>query len=127
MNDPIGYKGMKPGNCGIVYMPYIPVQLASMRKRKVTGKTFARVSLEHPDPRIRCKEGEILETREENGKKLYCLYIEKINICSKNGFTTWIGVVKSDETYSKEWVSEDLIDKIWLYGADGNEIEEAKQ
>lgn len=122
----IGYKGMKPGNCGVVYVPYIPVQLTPEqaeveRKRKVAGKTFARVSLEHSDPCVRRKEGEVLETREENGKKLYCLCIEKLNTCSKDGFMTLLGVVKSDETYSKEWVSEDLIDKVWSYDADGNE------
>ena len=123
---------MKSGNCDIIYMPYIPVRFTpehveAERKRKVAGKTFARVSLEHPDARVRRKEGEVLETREENGKKLYCLYIEKLNTCSKNGCMTWIGVIKSDNTYSKEWVSEDLIDKVWSYDTEGNEITEAKQ
>ena len=131
MNASIGYNGMKPGNCGIVYMPYIPVQPTSeqaeaMRKKEVAGKTFARVSLEHPDPCVRRKEGEVLETKEENGKKQYCLYVEKLNTCSKDGFMTLLGVVKSDETYSKEWVSEDLVDKVWSYDADGNEEKESK-
>lgn len=130
----LGYKGSsKPTQSGIVYSNYIPLckvltpeEAEKLRKAEVAGKRYAKVSIEHPDCRVRCKKGQIVgEKVDKNGIKKVCVRIEKTNTCSANGHMTWIGVSKKD--MSDEWVEERLISNVWEYDKDGNEVDLSKR
>ena len=78
-----GYRGMKPGNCGIIYVPYIPKQIVetdeereARAKRERAGKSYAKVKLTNNNPQYRYKRGEIVDKDLTN--KRYCLtYVYK--------------------------------------------------
>ena len=119
----IGYKGMKPGNCGTVYMPYIPVQLTpeqieAMRKKEVAGKTFAKVSERHPDRRFSGKTGEVLDVKVEDGATKYLV---RLNIYGNNSPNSrcWTAIKPA---YVNEWIGEEFIDHVWSYDDSGNEV-----
>ena len=120
---------MKPGNCGVVYVPYIPVQIVETQeemqarlRRQRAGKMFARVKKVNENPHYRSKRGEIVKTMTSaGGKKLFCLNIETINTCSKNGCMTLVGVSKS--CYVDIWFPEDDLTDFEVYDKDGNLVE----
>lgn len=125
----LGYRGMKPGNGGIVYMPYLPVQRVETEeerearvKRERAGKKFARVKLGHPDPCKRHKRGEIVASKLEDGKRAHCLSIELINTCSKDGCYSLVGVMKSKDTYKDVWFYEDELENFEEYDSNGDKI-----
>jgi hypothetical protein len=109
----------KPGNSGIVYCNYIPVQLtpeeAEKRNREFrAGKTYARVSFKHPDPYRRGKRG-IIRDRKDN----QCLLeIETVNRVSENGFSTLVGVMYPTG-YTKIWFPMDELEKFEEYDENG--------
>ena len=109
----------KPGNSGIVYCNYIPMQLtpeeAEKRNREFrAGKTYARVSFKHPDPYCRGKRG-IIWDRKDNK----CLLeIETVNRVSENGFSTLVGVVYPTG-YTKIWFPMDVLEKFEEYDEKG--------
>lgn len=74
---------------------------------------------------MRCKKGQIVSEKVEEGVKKVCVRIEKKNTCSANGHMTWIGVSKKD--MSDEWVEERLISNVWEYDKDGNEVDLSKR
>lgn len=120
---------MKPGNGDIVYMPYIPVQIVETQeemqarlRREHAGKMFARVKRANENPHYRSKRGEVVKTMtSDGGKKLFCLNIETVNTCSKNGFMTLVGVMKS--SYVDIWFPEDDLTDFEVYDKDGNLVE----
>ena len=123
-----GYCGMKPGNSGIVYVPYIPKQIVETDeerearvKRERAGKKFAKVKLSYPDANKRGKRGEIVGSKVEDGKQMHCLNIELVNTCSPNGCMTWIGVLKSKDTYKDVWFNEDELENFEEYDENGEQ------
>lgn len=119
-----GYHGMKPGDCGIVYLPYIPKQIVETDeerearvKRKRAGKSYARVKLSNDNPHYRYKRGEIVD-KDPLNKKI-CLEIEMVNICYKNGCQTWIGVTYP-HGYKKIWFNEDELECFEHYDENGD-------
>lgn len=125
VKDDIGLLGTrtfgasKPGNSGIVYCNYIPMQLtpeeAEKRNREFrAGKTYARVSFKHPDPYCRGKRG-IIWDRKDN----QCLLeIETVNRVSENGFSTLVGVIYPTG-YTKIWFPMDVLEKFEEYDEKG--------
>ncbi len=120
---------MKPENAEIIYVPYIPVQMhetdeerEARIKRERAGKKFARVKLSYPHANKRRKHGEIVDSKVEDGKLMYCLNIEIVNTCSKDGFMSLIGVVKSKDTYKNVWFYEDELEKFETYDDNGDMI-----
>ena len=113
----------KPGNSGIVYCDYIPVQLTEaeaeehMRVRRA-GKTYAKVKLAHPNPRYRGKRGIIWETSLLNGEEQCLLEIETMNITRENGATTWIGVTYPTG-YTKIWFPKAVLEDFEEYDENG--------
>ena len=121
-----GYCGKKPGNSGIVYVPYIPKQIVETDeerearvKRERAGKSYAKVKLSNDNPRYRCKRGEIVDRDQEN--KRYYLEIDTVNYCSKSGHTTWIGVMYPSG-YEKIWFNEDELSNFETYDENGDLI-----
>lgn len=122
-----GYRGMKPGNCGIVYIPYIPKQIVETdeeREARVkhnrAGKSYAKVKLSNNNPRYRCKRGEIVD--KDLAAKRYCLEIETVNRCSENGYYTLIGVIYP-HGYEKIWFNEDELTNFESYDENGEQQE----
>lgn len=119
-----GYHGMKPGNCGIIYVLYIPKQIIETDeerearvKRERAAKSYAKVKLSNDNPRYRHKCGEIVDRDQEN--KRYCLEIETVNCCSKDGHSTWIGVIYPNG-YEKIWFNEDELSNFETYDENGD-------
>lgn len=122
----IGYHGMKPGNSGIIYVPYIPTQIVETDeereirvKRKRAGKSYAKVKLSNDNPHYRYKRGEIVD--KDPITKKYCLEIETVNTCSKNGCYTLIGVIYP-HGYEKIWFNEDELSNFEIYDENGELI-----
>ena len=136
----LGYKGnsnssfiCKEGkvyrNSGVVYSSYIPIQIIETDeerkariKRERAGKKFAKVRLSHPDTHKRGKRGEIVDSKVENGKQMHCLNIEIINTCTKNGSCSWIGFIKSKDTYKDIWFYEDELECFEEYDSNGDKL-----
>ena len=120
---------MKPGNEGIVYMNYIPVQIVETQeemqerlRKERAGKMFARVKMTNDNSKYRSKRGEVINTMEsDNGKKMFCLRIETVNTCNKSGFMTLVGVLKS--SYIGVWFPEDELTDFEVYDKDGKLVE----
>lgn len=120
---------MKPGNEGIVYMNYIPVQIVETQeqmqerlRKERAGKMFARVKMINDNSKYRSKRGEVINTMvSDNGKKMFCLNIETVNTCNKNGFMTLVGVTKS--SYIGVWFPEDALTDFEVYDKDGKLVE----
>lgn len=120
---------MKPGNSGTVYVPYIPVQIVETQeemqarlRRERAGKMFARVKMINDNPKYRSKRGEVVKTMTSaGGKKMFCLNIETVNTCNKNGFKTLVGVMKS--SYVDIWFPEDELTDFEVYDKDGKLVE----
>lgn len=111
----LGYKGMKSGNEGIVYMPYIPLQIVetdeqreARLKRERAGKTYARVKRSHPDLHCQGRRGEILDTEISGTKKKYLL---QINVST--GFN-WKSKLKN------VWFNAEDLEEFEIYDKDGN-------
>ncbi len=110
----------KPGNSGIVYCNYIPMQLtpeeAEKRNKEFrAGKTYARVSFKHPDPYRRGKRGIIWETKDNQ-----CLLeIETVNRVSEHGFSTLVGVMYPTG-YTKIWFPKDVLEDFEEYDENGD-------
>lgn len=121
-----GYHGMKPGNCGSIYAPYIPMQIVETDeerearvKRKRAGKSYAKVKLSNDNPHYRYKRGEIVD-KDPFTKKI-CLEIETVNTCDKNGYQTLIGVIYP-HGYEKIWFNEDELSNFETYDDNGDLI-----
>ena len=121
-----GYRGKKPVNSGIVYIPYIPKQIIETDeerearvKRERAGKSYAKVKLSNINPHYRCKRGEIVD-RDPLTKKI-CLEIETLNSCSKNGCMTLVGVMRSQ--YKKIWFDEDELTQFESFDENGEQQE----
>ena len=117
-----GYHGKKPGNSGIIYVPYIPKQIVESDeereariKRNRAGKSYAKVKLSNINPHYRCKRGEIVD-KDLLAKKI-CLEIETWNYCSKDGRMTWVGVARSQ--YKKIWFDEDELTQFESFDENG--------
>ena len=113
----------KPGNSGIVYCNYIPMQLtqeeAEKRNREFrAGKTYARVSFKHPDPYCRGKRGIIWDRKVIDGNQSCLLEIETVNRVSENGFSTLVGVMYPTG-YTKIWFPMDMLEKFEEYDEKG--------
>ena len=120
-----GYRGTKPVNAGIVYVPYIPMQIVETDeerearvKRDRAGKSYAKVKLSNSNPRYRCKRGEIVGKDMLNKK--VCLEIETWNTCTENGHMTWVAVMPSQ--YKKIWFDEDELENFESYDENGDLI-----
>ena len=118
------YRVWKPGSSGIVYVPYIPKQIVETDeerearvKRERAGKSYAKVKLSNDNPQYRHKRGEIVDKDLTN--KRYCLEIETVNTCSKNGCQTLIGVVYP-HGYKKIWFNEDELSNFETYDENGD-------
>ena len=121
------YREKKPGNSGIIYVQYIPKQIVETDeerearvKRERAGKSYAKVKLSNDNPQYRCKRGEIIDRDLTN--KRYCLEIETVNTCSKNGHSTWIGVMYP-HGYKKIWFNEDELSNFETYDENGELVE----
>lgn len=121
-----GYRGKKPVNSGVIYIPYIPKQIVETDeerearvKRERAGKSYAKVKLSNDNPHYRHKRGEIVD--KDPITKKYCLEIETVNMCSKNGCQTWIGVMYP-HGYKKIWFDEDELSNFETYDENGNSI-----
>lgn len=119
-----GHHGKDSGNSGVVYIPYIPMQIVETDeerearvKRERAGKSYAKVKLSNSNPRYRCKRGEIVD-RDPLTKKI-CLEIETKNVCSKTGHMTWIGVLYPCG-YEKIWFDEDELTDFETYDENGD-------
>lgn len=117
-----GYRGKKPGNSGIVYIPYIPKQIVETdeeREARVkcnrAGKSYAKVKLSNNNPHYRCKRGEIVD-KDPLTKKI-CLEIETWNYCSKDGRMSWVAAARSH--YKKIWFDEDELTQFESFDENG--------
>ena len=117
------YRGKKPVNSGISYVPYIPKQIVETDeereariKRERALKSYAKVKLSNDNPHYRNKRGEIVE-RDSLTKKI-CLEIETWNSCSKDGCMTLIGVMYP-QGYKKIWFNEDELTNFETYDKNG--------
>jgi hypothetical protein len=88
-----------------------------MKSRRV-GKTYAKVSLQHPNPHYRGKRGIIWETRFLNGEEQCLLEIETMNRTSEDGCTTLIGVTYPIG-YSKIWFPSAILEDFEEYDEKG--------
>ena len=118
-----GYRGKKLGISRIVHIPYIPMQIVETDeereariKRERAGKSYAKVKLSNDNPRYRHKRGAVVDRDQEN--KRYCLEIETVNRCSKDGNSTWIGVMYP-HGYEKIWFDEDELSNFETYDENG--------
>ena len=117
-----GYRRKKPGNSGVVYIPYIPKQIVETDeereariKRIRAGRSYAKVKLSNSNPHYRCKRGEIVD-KDPLTKKI-CLEIETWNSCSKDGCMTLVAVARSQ--YKKIWFDEDELTNFETYDENG--------
>ena len=117
------YHRKKPRNSGVIYIPYIPKQIVETDeeqeariKRNRAGKSYAKVKLSNSNSHYRCKRGEIVDSDPTN--KRYCLEIETVNSCSKNGYYTLIGVIYP-HGYEKIWFDEDELTNFETYNENG--------
>ena len=117
------YRGKKSGNSGVIYVPYIPKQIVETDeerearvKRERAGKSYAKVKLSNNNPHYRHKRGQIVD--KDPMTKRYCLEIETVNTCSKNGHQTWIGVMYP-HGYKKIWFNEDELSNFEIYDENG--------
>lgn len=120
-----GHHGKKPEDSGIIYLPYIPMQIVETDeerearvKRDRAGKSYAKVKLSNSNPYYRCKRGEIVD-KDPLTKKI-CLEIETLNSCSESGCMTLIGVMRSQ--YKKIWFDEDELTQFESYDENGDEL-----
>ena len=118
-----GYRGKKPVDSGIIYVPFIPLQLVETDeerearvKRERAGKSYAKVKLSNDNPFYRHKRGEIVD--KDLAAKRYCLEIETVNRCSENGYYTLIGVIYP-HGYEKIWFNEDELTNFETYDENG--------
>lgn len=118
------YHGKKLGDCGIIYVPYIPKQIVktdeerdAIVKRERAGKSYAKVKLSNDNPHYRHKRGEIVD-KDPLTKKI-CLEIETVNTCDKNGCQTLIGVIYP-HGYEKIWFNEDELSNFETYDDNGD-------
>jgi hypothetical protein len=119
------YRGKKPGDSGIIYVPYIPKQIVETDeerdarvKHNRAGKSYAKVKLSNNNPHYRCKRGEIVD-KDPLTKKI-CLEIETWNYCSKDGCMTLVAVTRSH--YKKIWFNEDELTNFETYDENGDKI-----
>lgn len=120
-----GYRGKKPEDPGLVYVPYIPLQIVETDeerearvKRNRAGKSYAKVKLSNGNPYYRCKRGEIVG-RDPLSKKI-CLEIETFNYCLENGCMSLVGVTRSH--YKKIWFDEDELIQFESFDENGDEL-----
>lgn len=120
-----GYRGKKPEDPVLIYVPYIPKQIIETDeerearvKRNRAGKSYAKVKLSNSNPRYRCKRGEIVG-RDSSTKKI-CLEIETFNYCSENGCMTLVGVMRS--YYKKIWFDEDELMQFESFDKNGDKL-----
>ena len=120
-----GYRGMKPVNSDVVYIPYIPMQIVETDearearvKRNRAGKSYAKVKMSNSNPHYRCKRGEIVK-RDQLNKKV-CLEIETFNYCSNDGHMTWVAVLR--KYYKKIWFDEDELENFESYDENGDKL-----
>lgn len=120
-----GYRGNKPVFEGIVYAPYIPMQIVETDEERETrvkhsraGKSYAKVKLSNSNPHYRCKRGEIVD-RDLLNKK-FCLEIETWNTCTESGHMTWVAVMPSQ--YKKIWFDKDELTDFEVYDENGDLI-----
>lgn len=120
-----GYRGKKPEDPGLVYVPYIPLQIVETDeerearvKRNRAGKSYAKVKLSNGNPYYRCKSGEIVG-RDPLSKKI-CLEIETFNYCLENGCMSLVGVTRSH--YKKIWFDEDELTQFESFDENGDEL-----
>lgn len=118
-----GYRGTKSAFAGIVYVPYIPMQIVETdeeREARVkhsrASKSYAKVKLSNNNPHYRCKRGEIV-VRDPLDKKV-CLEIETWNTCTESGHMTWVAVMPSQ--YKKIWFDEDELENFESYDENGD-------
>ena len=74
------------------------------------------MKLSNDNPRYRHKRGKIVD--KDLIARKYCLEIETVNICSKNGCQTWIGVMYP-HGYKKIWFNEDELTNFETYDENG--------
>lgn len=121
----LGYRGKKLGNSGIIYIPYVPKQIVETDeerevrvKQERAGKTYAKVSLKHPDPYCRGKRGIIWDSYVFNGEEQCLLEIETINTVSENGCSTLVGVMYPTG-YTKIWFPKNILEDFEEYDENG--------
>ena len=117
-----GYCEKKPGNSGIVYVPYIPITLSQEEwekheKMNRAGKTYAKVKRTNSNPSYRCKRGRIVEKSPIG----YCLEIETVNTVNDSGFSTMIGVLYP-YGYKKIWFNTDEVEDFESYDDNGDKL-----
>ena len=117
-------KKMETGDDGIVYCNYIPMTLSEeewkKREREFrANKTYAKVSLQHPNPSYRGKRGIIWETNFLNGNEQCLLEIETVNTVSENGFSTLVGVMYPNG-YNKIWFPKAILENFEKYDENGD-------
>ena len=115
-----GYCGVKPGNSGIDYVPYVPKTLSQEEREKHekinrAGKTYAKVKSTNQNPSYRCKRGQVVE-KSPTG---YRLEIETVNTVSDSGFSTMIGVIYP-HGYKKIWFNADEVENFESYDENGD-------
>ena len=121
--SPGTFNKKKPGNSGIVYYNYIPKTLTEeeweKRDREFrAGKTYAKVSLKHPDPYCRGKRGIIWDSYVFNGEEQCLLEIETVNRVCENGFSTLVGVTYPTG-YTKIWFPKNILEDFEEYDENG--------
>lgn len=120
-----GIKKWKPSSSGeIIYCNYIPKQLTEeeweKRDREFrANKTYAKVSLKHPDPYCRGKRGIIWDSYVFNGEEQCLLEIETVNRVCENGFSTLVGVMYPTG-YTKIWFPKAMLEDFETYDENGD-------
>lgn len=113
----------KNSDSGIVYCNYIPMALSKeeweKRDREFrANKTYAKVSLKHPNPNYRGKRGIIWETSVLDGEEQCLLEIETVNRVGENGFSTLVGVMYPTG-YTKIWFPKAILEGFEEYDENG--------
>lgn len=116
-------KKMETDDSGIVYCNYIPMTLSEEEWKKRdkefrANKTYAKVSLQHPNPNYRGKRGIIWETNFLNGNEQCLLEIETVNTVSEDGFSTLVGVMYPNG-YNKIWFPKAILENFETYDENG--------
>lgn len=116
-------KKMETCDRGIVYCNYIPMTLSEEEWEKRdkefrANKTYAKVSLQHPNPSYRGKRGIIWETNYLNGNEQCLLEIETVNTVSEDGFSTLVGVMYPNG-YNKIWFPKAILENFETYDENG--------
>ena len=114
---------MKSESSGVVYCNYTPVQLSESdwekRKREFrANKTYATVSLQHPNPKYRGKRGIIWDRKVIEGNQCCLLEIETVNTTWENGCHTLVGVTYPTG-YKKIWFPESVLEGFEEYDENG--------